>query len=64
MGVEDVSEYSTHSMRRIKPSEINYNTHNVDVVRRLLGQSSISDTITYLGVSDSSALELVKSITI
>ena len=36
LGVEDVSEYSTHSMRKTKPSVIYDKTHNVDAVRRLL----------------------------
>ena len=47
LGVEDVSEYSTHSMRKTKPSVIYYKTHNVDAVRRLLGQSSVTATSSY-----------------
>ena len=35
-------------------------THNVDAVRRLLGQSSVTATSAYLGVSDNSALELAQ----
>ena len=64
LGVEDVSEYSTHSMRKTKPSVIYDKTHNVDAVRRLLGQSSVTATSAYLGVSDNSALELARKITI
>ena len=64
LGVEDVSEYSTHSMRKTKPSVIYEKTHNVDAVRRLLGQSSVTATSAYLGVSDNSALELARNITI
>jgi len=63
-GVEDVSEYSTHSMRKTKPSVIYDKTHNVDAVRRLLGQSSVTATSAYLGVSDNSALELARNINI
>ena len=36
--------------------------HDVDAVRRLLGQSSVTATSAYLGVTDNSALELAKSI--
>ena len=36
----------------------------VDAVRRLLGQSSITATSAYLGVSDNSALELARSINV
>jgi integrase len=61
LGVENVSEYSTHSMRKTKPSVIYEQTHNVDAVRRLLGQSSVTATSAYLGVSDNSALELARS---
>jgi integrase len=64
LGVEDVSEYSTHSMRKTKPSVIYNKTHNVDAVRRLLGQSSVTATSSYLGVTDNSALDLARKITI
>jgi len=64
LGVENVSEYSTHSMRKTKPSVIYAKTHNVDAVRRLLGQSSVTATSAYLGVSDNSALELARKINI
>jgi len=59
-----LSEYSTHSMRKTKPSVIYDKTHNVDAVRRLLGQSSVTATSAYLGVSDNSALELARSINV
>jgi hypothetical protein len=36
----------------------------VDAVRRLLGQSSVTATSAYLGVSDNSALELARSINV
>ena len=51
-------------MRKTKPSVIYDKTHNVDAVRRLLGQSSVTATSAYLGVSDNSALELARNITI
>ena len=64
LGVENVSEYSTHSMRKTKPSVIYQRTNNVDAIRRLLGQSSVTATSAYLGVSDNSALELARNINI
>ena len=64
LGVEDVSEYSTHSMRKTKPSVIYQRTNNVDAIRRLLGQSSVTATSAYLRVSDNSALELARDINI
>ena len=64
LGVEDVSEYSTHSRRKTKPSVIYQRTNNVDAIRRLLGQSSVTATSAYLGVSDNSALELAWNINI
>ena len=60
LGVEDVSQYSTHSMRKSKASLIYEKTKNVDAVRRLLGQSSVTATSAYLGVTDESALELAR----
>jgi integrase len=62
LGLEDVSDFSTHSMRKSKASVIYEQTHDVDAVRRLLGQSSVTATSAYLGVTDNSALELAKSI--
>ena len=62
LGLEDVSEFSTHSMRKSKASAIYEETHDVDAVRRLLGQGSVTATSAYLGVTDNSALELAKSI--
>ena len=64
LGVEDVSEYSTHSMRKTKPSVIYQRTNNVDAIRRLLGQSSVTATSAYLGVSDNYALELSRKINV
>ena len=64
LGLEDVSEYSTHSMRKTKPSVIYDKTHNADAVRRLLGQQSVAATSSYLGVTDNSALELARSINV
>ena len=64
IAVEDVSQYSTHSLRKSKPTVIYNRTKNVDAVRRLLGQSSVTATSTYLGVTDNSALELARNINI
>jgi len=64
LGVEDVSDYSTHSVRKTKSSVIYDKTKNVDAVRRLLGQSSVTATSAYLGISDESALDLARTINI
>ena len=64
LGLEDTSEHSTHSIRKTKPSVIYDKTHNVDDVRRLLGQSSVTATSSYLGVTDNSSLELARTINI
>ena len=64
IGVEDVSQYSTHSLRKSKPTVIYNRTKNVDAVRRLLGQSSVTATSAYLGVTDNSPLELARDINI
>ena len=64
LGVEDVSQYSTHSIRKSKPTLIYNKTKNVDAVRRLLGQSSVTATREYLGTSDESSLDLARTINI
>jgi integrase len=64
LGVENLEKYSTHSLRKTKASVIYDKTKNVDAVRRLLGQSSVTATSAYLGVTDESALDLARQYTI
>ncbi len=64
LGVEDVNNYSTHSVRKTKSSEIFKQTQNVEVCRRLLGHSNITATSAYLGLEDSDALEVARNINI
>jgi len=62
LNVRDVAEYSTHSLRRTKPSIIYSQTGNAEAIRRLLGHSSVQVTSNYLGVSDADATELARNI--
>ena len=64
LGVENLDDYSTHSVRKCKSSVIYEKTKNVDAVRRLLGQSSVTATSSYLGITDSSALDLARTINV
>ena len=64
LGVENLDDYSTHSVRKCKSSVIYEKTKNVDAVRRLLGQSSVTATSAYLGITDSSALDLARTINV
>ena len=64
IGVEDVSVFSSHSMRKTKASFLYSKTNNVEAVRRLLGHNSCTATSSYLGVEDSDATKLAKSINI
>ncbi len=56
----DSSEYSTHSLRRTKASLVYSATQNVEVVRQLLGQSSITATSAYLNIGKKDALRLAR----
>ena len=62
LGVEDVNNYSTHSIRKTKSSEIYKQTQNVEVCRRLLGHANITATSQYLGLEDSDALQVARNI--
>ena len=64
IGIEDVAAFSSHSMRKTKASVLYSKTNNVEAVRRLLGHSSCDATSFYLGVEDSDATTLAKSINI
>lgn len=60
----DPTLYSTHSMRRTKASLIYKQTGNVDAVRLLLGQNSVTATSHYLGLDKADALEYAKKVII
>jgi integrase len=56
----DPRKFSTHSLRRTKAALVYQHTHNVEVVRQLLGQSSVAATSAYLGIDQRDALEIAK----
>jgi len=56
----DPAVYSSHSLRRTKAAYIYEQTRNVEAVRELLGQSTISATSAYLNVGKHRALEIAK----
>jgi len=64
LGLEDVSSFSTHSMRKTKASVLYDQTKNVEAVRRLLGHQSVTATSAYLGVDNSDATELARKFSI
>ena len=64
LGVEDLDQYASHSIRKTKATVIFNKTRNIDAVRRLLGQSSVTATSSYIGVTDNSALELARNINV
>lgn len=54
----DPKDYSTHSIRRTRASLIYRKTGNIEAVRLLLGQKSVSSTSSYLNVDKQKALEI------
>ena len=60
LGVDSM-DYSSHSMRKTKPTVIYEKTKNIDAVRRLLGHSSVTATSSYIGVTDIDALDFAKN---
>ena len=62
LSVEDVSRYSTHSLRKTKATILYSKTGNLEAIRRLLGHKSLMDTSRYLGVEDQDATELARNI--
>ena len=61
LGVEDLNNYSTHSLRKSLPSFIYSQTQSPEICRRLLGHADISATSNYLGIEDSDALEVARN---
>ncbi|MGN7612552.1 tyrosine-type recombinase/integrase [Magnetococcales bacterium HHB-1] len=58
----DVTDYSTHSIRKTKASIIFDETRNIEIVRQVLGQRDVAATSAYLGISHTDALQVAKSI--
>jgi integrase len=51
-------EYGSHSMRRTRATYIYKKTNNIEVVRLLLGQKSVSSTSAYLNIEKQEALKI------
>lgn len=56
----DPAQYSTHSMRRTRPSIIYRKTGNLRSIQLLLGHASIGETQKYLGIDEADALDLAR----
>ncbi len=52
--------YSTHSLRRTLPALIYEETNNIEAVRQLLGQSSVTATSHYLNVGQKASLDIAR----
>ena len=58
----DASDYNTHSLRRTKASMIYEKTQNIEVVRQLLGHSSVAATSAYLNIGKKDALRVAREV--
>jgi integrase len=56
----DGTVYSTHSVRRTKPSVIYAKTQNVAAISKMLGHTNTVATMAYLGVTDEDARKLAR----
>jgi len=56
----DGALYSTHSIRRTKPTHLNAKTKNLAAVKELLGHANVAATGVYLGVTSDDARALAK----
>lgn len=54
----DSRDYSTHSIRRTRASIVYKQTGNIEAVRQLLGQKSVTSTSAYLNLSQNQALDI------
>jgi len=53
-------DYSTHSLRRTLPSFVYHETKNIEAVRNLLGQNSVTATSRYLNVGGKDSLNVAR----
>jgi integrase len=56
----DPTAYSTHTMRRTKPTLIYRRTKNLRAVQPLLGHTRLESTVRYLGIEVDDALEMAE----
>ena len=56
----DLNSYSTHTMRRTKPTLIYKRTKNLRTVQLLLGHTKLESTVRYLGIEVDDALEMAR----
>jgi integrase len=56
----DPRAFSTHSLRRTKAAYIYEQTRNIEVIRELLGQKSVSANTAYLNVGKKKALAIAR----
>ncbi len=54
----DPRDYNTHSIRRTRAAMVYKATGNIEAVRQLLGQKSVTSTSAYLNLSQQQALDL------
>lgn len=52
--------YSTHSLRRTLPALIYEETNNIEAIRQLLGQSSVTATSHYLNIGQKESLDIAR----
>ena len=60
----DPANYSTHSIRRTKPTIAYRETGNVELVRQMLGHTDTAATSAYLGVKKAEVLSISRKIEI
>lgn len=58
----DPKRYSSHSLRRTKAAAVYQATNNVEVVRQLLGHTSLACTSAYLNIGKRQALDIARKI--
>lgn len=56
----DATAYSTHTLRRTKPTLIYRRTKNLRAVQLLLGHTRLESTVRYLGIEVDDALEMAE----
>ena len=56
----DPTAYSTHTMRRTKPTLVYRRTKNLRAVQLLLGHTRLESTVRYLGIEVDDALEMAE----
>lgn len=64
LGVDDPKQYSTHSLRKVFPTELYKQHKNIVFCQKILGHANIANTVLYLQIDEQEVQDVIKEMKI